>query len=126
MLKWVIECFKFEGKFNVCVFYINEDEGIIVVGGEEYLVFFFFVLLLDRIRIYYQLFIICENGKCDIEMICICYWYDEVCDGGEKYSVEEWIVDDMVLNKLKIKLVFICGKFRREIIDLKDILFKFI
>ena len=41
-------------------------------------------------------------------------------DGGEKYSAEEWIVDDMALNKSKTKLAPICGKFRRETIDLKD------
>ena len=45
-------------------------------------------------------------------------------DGGEKYSAEEWIVDDMALNKSKTKLAPICGKFRRETIDLKDTLFK--
>jgi hypothetical protein len=52
------------------------------------------------------------------------YWYDEARDGGEKYSAEEWIVDDMALNKSKTKLAPICGKFRRETIDLKDTLFK--
>ena len=57
-------------------------------------------------------------------MTRIRYWYDEARDGGEKYSAEEWIVDDMALNKSKTKLAPICGKFRRETIDLKDTLFK--
>ena len=35
-------------------------------------------------------------------------------DGGERYSAEEWITDDMALNKKKTKLAPICGKFRRE------------
>ena len=123
MLKWATERFKPEGKFNARVLYTNEDEGTIAAGGEEYLVFSSSALSLDRTRIYYQLFITCENGKCDIEMTRIRYWYDEARDGGEKYSAEEWIVDDMALNKSKTKLAPICGKFRRETIDLKDELF---
>lgn len=124
MLKWATGRFKPEGKFNARVLYTNEDEGTIAAGGEEYLVFSSSALSLDRTRIYYQLFITCENGKCDIEMTRIRYWYDEARDGGEKYSAEEWIVDDMALNKSKTKLAPICGKFRRETIDLKDSLFK--
>lgn len=124
MLKWATERFKPEGKFNARVLYTNEDEGTIAAGGEEYLVFSSSALSLDRTRIYYQLFIACENGKCNIEMTRIRYWYDEARDGGEKYSAEEWIVDDMALNKSKTKLAPICGKFRRETIDLKDSLFK--
>lgn len=124
MLKWATERFKPEGKFNARILYTNEDEGTIAAGGEEYLVFSFSALSLDRTRIYYQLFITCGNGKCDIEMTRIRYWYDEARDGGEKYSAEEWIVDDMALNKSKTKLAPICGKFRRETIDLKDTLFK--
>ena len=124
MLKWATERFKPEGKLNARVLYTNEDEGTIAAGGEEYLVFSSSALSLDRTRIYYQLFITCENGKCDIEMTRIRYWYDEARDGGEKYSAEEWIVDDMALNKSKTKLAPICGKFRRETIDLKDSLFK--
>lgn len=124
MLKWATDRFKPEGKFNARVLYTNEDQGTIAAGGEEYLVFSSSALSLDRTRIYYQLFITCEQGKCDIEMTRIRYWYDEARDGGEKYTAEEWIVDDMALNKSKTKLAPICGKFRRETIDLKDQLFK--
>ena len=66
----------------------------------------------------------CKPGKCDLEMTRIRYWYDEARDGGEKYVAEEWITDDMALNKSKTKLTPICGKFRRKTIDLKDELFK--
>ena len=124
MLQWATERFKPEGKFNARVLYTNENEGTIAAGGEEYIVFSSSALALDRTRIYYQLYITCENGKCEIQMTRIRYWYDEARDGGEKYSAEEWIVDDMALNKSKTKLAPICGKFRRETIDLKDELFK--
>ena len=46
--------------------------------------------------------------------------YDEARDGGEKYSAEEWIVDDMALNKSKTKLAPICGKFRQRRAALPD------
>lgn len=124
MLKWANERFRPEGKLNARVLYTNPDEGTIAAGGEEYIVFSSSALSLDRTRIYYQLFITCSQGKCDVEMTRIRYWYDEARDGGEKYSAEEWIVDDMALNKSKTKLAPICGKFRRETINLKDELFQ--
>ena len=105
-------------------FYTNEDEGTIAAGGKEYLVFSSSALSLDRTRIYYQLFITCENGKCDIEMTRIRYWYDEARDGGEKYSAEEWIVDDMALNKSKKPSRSHLRQIQKETIDLKDTLFK--
>lgn len=123
MLKWATERFKPDGKFNARVLYTNEEEGSIAAGGEEYMIFSSSALSLDRTRIYYQLFIHCGEGTCQAEMTRIRYWYDEARDGGEKYNAEEWIVDDMALNKSKTKLAPICGKFRRKTIDLKNELF---
>ena len=68
--------------------------------------------------------ILCENGKSNVEMSRIRYWYDEARDGGEKYEAEKWIVDEWALNKSKTKMVPISGKFRKMTIDLKDELFK--
>ncbi len=124
LLKWANDRFQPEGKFHARVLYTDEAEGAIAVGGEEWIVFTSTALSLDRSRIYYQLFIECEEGKCEVEMSRIRYWYDEERDGGEKYTAEEWITDDMALNKSKTKLAPICGKFRRKTIDLKDELFK--
>lgn len=124
MLAWANNRFKPDDKFNARVLYTNADEGIIAAGGEEYIVFTSTALSLDRSRIYYQLFITCEPGKCGLEMTRIHYWYDEARNGGEKYTAEEWIIDKMALNKSKTKLAPICGKFRRETIDLKDELFQ--
>ena len=124
LLDWANTYFKPEGKLNARVLYTNKEEGTIAAGGEEYLVFTSSALSLDRTRIYYQLLMTCKPGKCDLEMTRIRYWYDEARDGGEKYAAEEWITDDMALNKSKTKLAPICGKFRRKTIDLKDELFK--
>lgn len=105
------------------VVYTNPQEGEIAAIAEEYIVFSSSALSLDRTRIYYQFFIKTEDGRCDLTMSRIRYWYDENRDGGERYNAEEWITDKMALNKKKTKLAPICGKFRRGTIDLKDKLF---
>ena len=123
MLDWANNKFQPKDKFNARVLYTNPQDGSIAVGGEEYMVFSSSALSLDRTRIYYLLSIVCDNGKCQIDMNRIRYWYNEARDGGEKYTAEEWITDEMALNKAKTKLAPICGKFRKKTIDLKDELF---
>ncbi len=124
MLEWAKGRFKPDGKLYSQVSYSNKEEGTIAASAEEYMVFSSTALSLDRTRIYYQLLITTEDGKCKMLMTRIRYWYDEARDGGQKYTAEEWINDDMALNKKKTKLAPICGKFRRETIDLKDELFQ--
>ena len=124
VLDWANKRFQPNEKMNARVLYQNEEKGSIAIGGEEYIVFSTSALALDRTRIYYQMRILCENGKCDINMSRIRYWYDEARDGGEKYEAEEWITDKWALNKDKTKLSPITGKFRKKTIDLKDELFK--
>lgn len=124
MLDWANNRFKSDGKLQSRVVYTNEEEGDIAASAEEYIVFSSSALSLDRTRIYYQYLINVADGVCRMTMTRIRYWYDENRDGGEKYTAEEWITDDMALNKKKTKLAPICGKFRRETIDLKDQLFQ--
>ncbi len=124
MLEWAKGRFKPDGKLYSQVSYSNKEDGTIAATAEEYMIFSSSALSLDRTRIYYQLLINTEDGKCKMLMTRIRYWYDEARDGGQKYTAEEWINDDMALNKKKTKLAPICGKFRRETIDLKDELFQ--
>lgn len=124
LMKWANERFTPEKSINSRVVYTNEEKGEIVASGEEYLVFSSSALSLDRTRIYYYFLIEVEEGGFTASMSRIRYWYDENRDGGEKYTAEEWINDEMALNKSKTKLAPICGKFRRETINLKDDLFK--
>lgn len=124
MLDWANDRFKPDGELQSRVVYTNEEEGDIAASAEEYMVFSSSALSLDRTRIYYQYLINVTNGVCRMTMTRIRYWYDENRDGGQKYTAEEWITDDMALNKKKTKLAPICGKFRRETIDLKDQLFQ--
>ena len=123
MLQWAEKRFVPDKKLNSRVVYTNKENGEIVASAEEYLVFSSTALSLDRTRIYYHFYIQTDNGVCKLNMSRIRYWYDENRDGGERYTAEEWITDDMALNKKKTKLAPICGKFRRETIDLKDELF---
>lgn len=106
------------------VLYSNKEKGEIAATAEEYMVFSSSALSLDRTRIYYQLFIHVKDEQCELTMTRIRYWYDENRDNGQRYTAEEWITDEMALNKKKTKLSPICGKFRRETIDLKDALFE--
>ena len=124
LLNWANKRFQPTEKMNARVLFQDPNEGSIAVGGEEYMVFNSSALSLDRTRIYYQLRLFCEAGKCSIDMTRIRYWYDEARNGGERYEAEEWITDKWALNKTKTKLTPITGKFRRKTIDLKDELFK--
>lgn len=124
LLNWSDQYFKPNEKLpQHRVVYTNQDKGEIVAMGEEYIVFSSSALSLDRTRIYYQLYFEIQNGKCDLTMSRIRYWYDENRDGGQRYDAEEWITDEMALNKKQTKLAPICGKFRKGTIDLKDKLF---
>lgn len=123
LLNWAENRFQPSEKFNARILYKDEVQGSMAIGGEEYLVFSSSALSLDRTRIYYLMSVKCEEGKCKIGINRIKYWYNEMRDGGEKYNAEEWITDDMALNKTKTKLAPITGKFRRKTIDLKDELF---
>lgn len=123
LLKWAEKRFVPDNKLNSRVVYTNKENGEIVASAEEYMVFSSTALSLDRTRIYYHFYIQVKDGECNVTMSRIRYWYDENRDGGERYSAEEWITDEMALNKKKTKLAPICGKFRRETIDLKDALF---
>ena len=124
LLKWANERFQPEKDMHSRVVYTNEEEGQIAAMGEEYLVFSSTALSLDRTRIYYQFSMFVSEGHFTLEMNRIRYWYDENRDGGQKFTAEEWITDNVALSKKKAKLAPICGKFRRETIDLKDKLFE--
>lgn len=123
MKAWASGRFTPQGGLHSMVAYTDSVAGDIAVAGEEYLVFSSTALSLDRTRIYYQLLMHAADGQCDLSLTRIRYWYDEARDGGEKYTAEEWITDKMALNKKGTKLAPICGKFRRETIDLKDRIF---
>ena len=89
---------------------------------QEWLVFKNKPLVLDRTRFMYTLAAQCEDGKANITMRRIYYYYDEERD-PQTYLAEEWITDEYGLKKNKQKLSRVSGKFRRKTIDRKDYLF---
>lgn len=124
ILNWANKRFQPSKNFKARVLYQNPEEGTIAIGGDEFIIFSSTALTLDRSRIYYQLLINCEEEKCNVDMTRIRYWYGEEDNGGEKYDAEEWITDNIALNKSKTKLSPVMGKFRRKTIDLKNELFE--
>ena len=120
LLEWANNRYKPTGKHSARVLYSNQEEGTIAIAGDEYIVFTSTSLSLDRARTYYQLLLTSEKGKCTINISKIRYHYDEARDGGVKYVAEDWITDEVALNKTKTKIYPIMGKFRRKTIDLKD------
>lgn len=124
MLGWAQKRFAPNNGMHSQVAYTNKEKGDIAATAEEYMVFSSSAISLDRTRVYYQFLINVQDNLCRLTMTRIRYWYEENRDGGERYTAEEWITDDMALNKKKTKLSPICGKFRRETIELKEDLFE--
>jgi hypothetical protein len=123
-MKWADERFVSDGKFNARVVYADTLEGKIAVYGDEYMVFSNSALSLDRTRVNYQFQMNMDNGHCEAVLSRIRYTYHDAEKKPDKYSAEEWITDEVALNKAQTKLMPICGKFRRKTVDLKDELFK--
>ena len=123
-MEWANTKYQPNDKFKARVLFNDPTDGSIAIAGEEYMVFASNSFSLDRTRIYYMLSVHCDDGKCKMEISRIHYWYNEARDGGEKFTAEEWITDEIALNKAKNKLYPMTGKFRRKTVDLKDEIFK--
>lgn len=119
LLQWLNERLK-QNNNNSRIVYSNKEKGQIVGTGDEWIVFSSSALSLDRTRILYQPAITCLPAKCIIEISKIRFIYRE---GEEKYTAEEWIVDQYALNKSKTKLVRGLAKWRRKTVDFIDELF---
>ncbi|MDR0746122.1 MAG: DUF4468 domain-containing protein [Mediterranea sp.] len=99
--------------------YSDKAAGSIAATGQEYIVFSSSALSLDRTIVNYQLTITCQPGKCVVKAEKIRYVYQE----KEKYNAEEWITDEVALNKSKTKIVRGLTKFRTKTIDFVENLF---
>lgn len=89
---------------------------------QEWLVFKSTALVLDRTRFFYNLLVNCDNGKANVKMMRIYYYYDEERI-PQTYKAEEWITDEYGLKKSKKKLSRVTGRFRKKTIDRKDYIF---
>lgn len=97
----------------------GKADGNIVLRAEEYMVFKKKPLNLDRTRFRYQISANTADGKCELVLNQIGYYYNEDMNGehGVTYKGEEWITDKEAINKSGNGLYPQSGKFRRMTID---------
>lgn len=114
MLQWMEADMKDNGNPTSRVVLTDTDTGQIVAISDEWMVFTSTALALDRTRIIYQLSVVCQEEKCELEISKIRYIYRE---NKERYTAEEWISDKYALNKSKTKLVRGLAKWRRKTVD---------
>ncbi|MCD7898801.1 MAG: DUF4468 domain-containing protein [Bacteroides sp.] len=109
-----------ENENNSRIIYEDKEKGMIAASGEEYLVFSSSALSLDRAIINYQITTTSSPGKCLMEVERIRYLYQE----KERYTAEEYISDEVTLNKNKTGIYRGYKKFRINTIDFVDKLFE--
>lgn len=97
----------------------GKQDGNIVVKAEEYMIFKKKALNLDRTRFRYQLSANTTEGKCELTLNQVSYYYNEDMNGenGVTFKGEEWITDKEAVNKKGTALYPRSGKFRRKTID---------
>lgn len=108
---------------------VNKDEHTIAARFKEWLVFQNTFLSLDRTIFLYTLIVKATDGHLKVTMERLGYQYEkerEDTNGGLDTKAEEWISDQVALNKKKDKLNKFCAKFRRKTIDRKDHLFDYL
>ncbi len=89
------------------------------VGAVEYITFRKSALVLDRTQIIYKINIDITTTNLSVKMSDISYYYNEESDYPEKFTAEEWITDEIALNKKKTGFIYNrFGKFRTTTIDL--------
>lgn len=97
----------------------NADEGHIEIGIVQYITFRSSTFVLDRTQIIYHLSIDINQSKVNVKMDEISYFYEEE-RAPTKYTAEEWITDEVSLNRKKNGFNRFQGKFRIKTIDLFD------
>jgi len=107
-----------EGQFDDLSKLVIEkpEEGTVAGRYSEWLVFKKSALVLDRTRFNYNIIALCSDGKLEIRIKNLSYDYEEESK-TDHYTAEEWIADDVAVNKKNTKLYPISGKFRRKTVD---------
>lgn len=119
-LEWMDRTLK-ENNNKSGIVFKNEADGVIAGISEHYIVFKSTAFSLDRTTITYRIILTALNNKCDIEVSAIKYLYNGTqSNTPDRYSAEEWITDDIAINKAGTKLSYVSGKFRTKTIDKVD------
>ena len=102
---------------------VDDPERFEVSGSyEEWLVFKSAALSLDRTRFMYAFTAKCQDGRADLTLSHIRYFYEELRN-PQHLKAEECITDRYAMNKKQTRLYPNTGKFRRKTVDRKDFLF---
>ena len=118
---------KEENQFkNSQVAVVNKQDHIIGARFKEWLVFQNTFLSLDRTIFNYTVIATCTDGHLNATISRISYAYelDRGVNEGMETKAEDWITDEVGLNKKKDNLSKYSGKFRRKTIDRKDNIFE--
>lgn len=123
LLDYLTKMTKEENQFEQSrIVLADSDKHEIAASYQEWLVFKSTALVLDRTRFMYNVIADCQDGKANVTITRIYYYYDEERN-PETLKAEEWITDEYGLKKDKKKLSRVSGKFRKKTIDRKDYLF---
>ncbi|NDW11412.1 DUF4468 domain-containing protein [Bacteroides sp. 214] len=114
MYSWVDERMK-ANKNNSRILLSDKEKGQIVAFGEEYIVFASSALSLDRAFTTYQMVVDCKDAQTEITIEKIRFAYEK-----ERFPAEEYIVDEVALNKDKTKIIRGYSKFRIKTVDFAD------
>lgn len=121
-LTWATDYFvPGEGLQNKILFSDPTTRQIVCLGN-RYLVFANKALSLDQAIMSFQMYLECQDGKCDLRISAIRYIYG-IGEGNEVMCAEEQITDKYVFNKKKDKMLKSTGKFRIHTINLVSDIF---
>lgn len=109
----------------------GSSDGVISARVEEWLVFTKKFLNIDKTRFRYQITATISDNTVNLIVTQISYLYGEEWEeiqptgnGGTIYRAEEWITDEVALNKKGTKVLPLSGKFRRKTIDRVEEIFE--
>lgn len=109
----------------------GSSDGVISARVEEWLVFTKKFLNIDKTRFRYQITATISDNTVNLIVNQISYLYGEEWEeiqptgnGGTIYRAEEWITDEVALNKKGNKVLPLSGKFRRKTIDRVEEIFE--
>lgn len=102
---------------------VNREQHMIVATINEWLLFKSTAIMLDRTQMRYVFTAECSDGKVRVQLSRFKYLYGEKPSKQLTYKAEEWITDEVAVNKKNTRLYPVSAKFRRKTIDRKDELF---
>ena len=94
---------------------VNAEQGQLIDQGCEYIIFSDRAFAMNRAKTFYRVYFAVTKGEVSMRISDIYYIYGEK---DKKVTAEEWITDEVALNKDKTKLAYTSRKFRTGTIDL--------